>query len=113
MKKIGTVTLSMLLTIAAMNCRIASAASISETLQQGLYAEEVEGNINAAIQTYAQVIASRNAPPNLVAQALYRQGMCYLKIKDEPSARAALESSWLNFPSRPRSSTKPDPSWMI
>jgi hypothetical protein len=98
MKKIGTVTLSMLLTIAAMNCRIASAASISETLQQGLYAEEVEGNINAAIQTYAQVIASRNAPPNLVAQALYRQGMCYLKIKDEPSARAALEKLVAEFP---------------
>jgi hypothetical protein len=66
------------------------AASTGELLQQGLYAEEVEGNIDAAIKTYAQIIENRSAPAHHVAQALYRQGMCYLKLKNEPAARAAL-----------------------
>jgi len=67
------------------------AASTSELLQQGLYAEEVEGNLDAAIQNYGQVINNRAAQKNQIAQALYRQGMCYLKKKDEAAARADLE----------------------
>src|SRR5581483_4687007 len=60
----------------------AHGATPSQVLQQGLYAEEVEGNIDAAIKTYDQVIRNNSAPPAIVAQALYRQGMCYLKLKD-------------------------------
>ena len=98
MKNLRIAALAAILAMTANTSRIASAASISETLQQGLYAEDVEGNIQAAIQTYAQVINSRSAPPNLVAQALYRQGLCYLKIRDEASARAALERLVTEFP---------------
>ena len=92
MKKTGILTLGLLLTILAMSGYPAAAASTSELLQQGLYAEEVEGNMNAAIKTYDQVIKNSSAPGNQVAQALYRQGLCYLKIKDETSARTVLES---------------------
>jgi tetratricopeptide (TPR) repeat protein len=74
-----------------MACGAALAASTGELLQQGLYAEEVEGNIDSAIKSYQQVIDNKSAPRNHVAQALYRQGMCYLKTGDEQSARAALE----------------------
>jgi hypothetical protein len=98
MKTIGSLSLSLLLTAAAFTCSTAPAASTSELLQQGLYAEEVEGNINAAIKTYEQVIRTHSAPPNLVAQALYRQGMCYLKLKDEASARAVLERLVTAYP---------------
>ena len=66
------------------------AASTSELLQQGLYAEEVEGNIDSAIKTYQQIIENPSAPANHVAQALYRQGMCYLKLKNDAAARAVL-----------------------
>ena len=66
-------------------------AAPSQQLQQGLYAEEVEGNIASAIKIYGDIIKDNSAPANLVAQALYRQGMCYLKLKEEPSAKAALE----------------------
>jgi len=83
--------LALTLTAAALGCQLALAATPSESLQQGLYAEEVEGNLDAAIKTYTQVINNKSAPPALVAQALYRQGMCYLKIKDEGAARTTLE----------------------
>ena len=98
MKKIASITISLLLTAAAMTCNTALAASTGELLQQGLYAEEVEGNMNAAIKTYEQVIKNSSAPGSHVAQALYRQGMCYLKIKDEQSARAVLEKLVTEYP---------------
>src|SRR5688500_4534902 len=83
--------LAIAFTAMALTCHVVFAATTSELLQQGLYAEEVEGNIDSAIQTYGQVIKNKSASPAHVAQALYRQGMCYLKIKDEASARTALE----------------------
>ena len=73
-----------------LTCTPAFSATTSELLQQGLYAEEVEGNLDSAIKSYNQVIQTKSAPPNQVAQALYRQGMCYLKIKDEAAARTVL-----------------------
>ncbi|MGA2677845.1 MAG: sugar-binding protein [Sedimentisphaerales bacterium] len=70
---------------------IAAAAPTSELLQKGLYAEEVEGNIDSAIKTYGEVIKKTDAPRNQIAQALYRQGMCYLKIKNEQAAKTDFE----------------------
>jgi hypothetical protein len=83
--------LAIALTAVALTCTATLAATTSELLQQGLYAEEVEGNIDSAIKTYSEVIKSKSAAPAHVAQALYRQGMCYMKIKDEAAARAVLE----------------------
>jgi hypothetical protein len=84
------ITIVMLVAV-AIACGVVKAVSTSELLQQGLYAEEVEGNIESAIKTYGQVIQNKSAPRNHVAQALYRQGLCYLKISDEQSAKASLE----------------------
>jgi len=81
----------LLLVVVALTCSTAEAASTSELLQQGLYAEEVEGNIDAAIKSYGQVIRQVGAPRNHISQALYRQGMCYLKTSDEQAAKAVLE----------------------
>ncbi len=67
------------------------AKSAPELLREGLYAEEVEGNLDAAIGIYQQIILDSSAPRNLVAQALYRQGACQLKKKNEPEARAAFQ----------------------
>jgi hypothetical protein len=98
MKKLVSLTLSLLLAATALTSIPARAASTSELLQQGLYAEEVDGNINAAIKIYGQIIANSSASGGQVAQALYRQGMCYLKIKDEASARTALEKLVADYP---------------
>ena len=67
------------------------AKSAAELLREGLYAEEVEGNLDAAIGIYQQIIADSSAPRNLVAQALYHQGSCQLKKRNEPEARAAFQ----------------------
>jgi tetratricopeptide (TPR) repeat protein len=91
MRTFKTTTISFLLAVVLLVCGGAAATSTSELLQQGLYAEEVEGNIDSAIKIYGQVIQKADAPRNHVAQALYRQGMCYLKTKDEQAAKAVLE----------------------
>jgi len=73
---------------------IASAAlakSASELLQEGLYAEEVDGDLDAAINIYAQVIKDDSGQRSHIAQAMYRQGMCYLKKQQEQQAKLVFE----------------------
>ena len=73
---------------------IASAAlakSASVLLQEGLYAEEVDGDLDAAIGIYAQVIKDSSAQRSHVAQAMYRQGMCYLKKQQEQQAKMVFD----------------------
>jgi formylglycine-generating enzyme required for sulfatase activity/serine/threonine protein kinase len=64
----------------------------SVLLREGLYAEEVEANIDAAMKIYGQIVDDKSASRDIVAQALYRQGMCYLKKKDDSGARAVFET---------------------
>jgi tetratricopeptide (TPR) repeat protein len=67
------------------------AKSAAELLREGLYAEEVEGNLDSAIGIYQQILLDTTAPKNLIAQALYRQGMCFMKKKDEAKAREVFQ----------------------
>jgi len=69
----------------------ALAKSASELLQEGLYAEEIDGDLDAAIKIYAQIIKDDSAQRSHVAQALYRQGMCYMKKQQEQQAKLAFE----------------------
>ena len=69
----------------------AYAKTAAELMREALYAEEVEGNLDTAIGIYQQIISDTSAPKNLVAQALYREGMCYLKKKNEPDAKAVFQ----------------------
>ncbi len=90
MKELKTMTIMFLFAFGLFSA-VAMAKPASVMLREGLYAEEVEGDINAAIEIYEQIIQNGSAPRNHVAQALYRQGMCYMKIKNEQAAKAALE----------------------
>ncbi len=74
------------------------AKSAAELLREGLYAEEVEGNLDAAIGIYQQIVLDTTAPKNLVAQALYRQGMCFMKKKDEAKAREVFQRLVNDYP---------------
>ncbi len=69
---------------------VAAAKPASVMLREGLYAEEVEGNIDAAIKIYEEIIQHKSASRDNVAQALYRQGMCCLKKKDDAGAKTAF-----------------------
>ncbi len=90
MRTLSGITIVFAMALIAAFSGTTKAASTSELLQKGLYAEEVEGNMESAIKYYGEVIKKTDAPPNQIAQALYRQGMCYLKIKDEQAAKAPL-----------------------
>jgi len=90
MEKFKSVTIILFVAVVL----IASAAlakSASVLLQEGLYAEEVDGDLDAAIKIYAQIIKDGSAQRSHVAQALYHQGMCYMKKQQEPQARLAFE----------------------
>jgi hypothetical protein len=79
---------------------IASAAlakSASELLQEGLYAEEVDGDLDAAIRIYAQIIKDGSGQKSHIAQAMYRQGMCYMKKQQEQQAKLVFEELLANY----------------
>lgn len=86
MRKIVFVSIALLLSAAWVASAAAKSAAVQ--LREGLYAEEVEGNLDSAIKIYQQVIDDKTSPKDQVAQALYRQGMCYMKKKNETDAKA-------------------------
>jgi len=70
----------------------------SVLLQEGLYAEEVEGDLDAAIKIYQQVIAAAKETQRAAAQATYRIGMCYLKKGEKGKAAGQFRDLILKFP---------------
>jgi tetratricopeptide (TPR) repeat protein len=84
------VTIWVALLLLATWATTACAKSAAVQLQEGLYAEQVEGNLDAAIKIYQKVIDDKNAPAEQVAQALYHQGMCYMKKKSDQEAKAVF-----------------------
>lgn len=76
----------------------AEAKSPSVLLQEGLYAEEIEGNLDAAIKIYERVIAEAKAAEQTAAQATYRIGMCHLKKGQKAQAAEHFQSIVSKFP---------------
>jgi len=77
--------------------RSSGAKSSSVLLQEGLYAEQIDGDLDAAIRIYEQVIADTSAQRSHIAQAMYRQGMCYLKKQDEQQAKEVFRKLVANY----------------
>ena len=99
MKKLKIMIIMFLFALGLFNA-VAMAKPASVMLREGLYAEEVEGDVDAAIEIYEQIIQDSTASRNNIAQALYRQGMCYLKKKDEIGAKAAFGKLAADFSQR-------------
>jgi hypothetical protein len=70
----------------------------SVLLQEGLYAEQIEGDLDAAIKIYRQVIAESKEIQQTAAQAAYRIAMCYLKKGEKTEAARELRSLLSKFP---------------
>jgi len=66
--------------------------SASVLLQEGLYAEEIEGDLDGAIKIYEQVLAKAKDIEQAAAQATYRIGMCFLKKGDKAKAAEHFQS---------------------
>jgi tetratricopeptide (TPR) repeat protein len=75
-----------------------AAESPSVLLQKGIFAEETEGNLDAAIRIYQQIVAEGEANRSLAAQAQYRLGVCYQKKGHKDQAIAALRQLITAFP---------------
>jgi hypothetical protein len=67
-------------------------------LQEGRYAEDIDGNLDKAIGIYEQIITDVSADGAIKAQAMYLQGLCYLKKQDEARAQAVLSKLVEQFP---------------
>jgi len=78
-------------------------------LQEGLYAEEVDGNLEKAIEIYQQVSQDKSATDAQGAHALYRLGMCHLKKQDEGKAKAAFEKILAQYPNQTNTVEKVKP----
>ncbi|MBN2163813.1 MAG: CBM9 family sugar-binding protein [Pontiellaceae bacterium] len=66
------------------------AATSGELLQQALYAEEIEGDLPAAIAGYEKVISDASASEQQIAQSLYRKSMCHVRLKQDDQAVVLL-----------------------
>jgi tetratricopeptide (TPR) repeat protein len=80
---------------------IASALAAQDPLlllEKAIYAEETQGDLNAAIGLYQQIVADAEAPRPTSALALFRFGICYQKSGSIEQARAAFAKLLKQFP---------------
>jgi hypothetical protein len=77
---------------------VTQAASLSEVLESGVYAEETKGDLDAAMKAYQQVVADAKSGEALAAQAQYRLGVCLYKKKNYTDATAAFEKLVKDYP---------------
>ena len=75
----------------------AEAKPASVLLQEGLYAEQIEGDLEAAIKIYEQVVTEAKTAQQTAAQATYRIGMCYLKKGQEEKAAEYFQEVVSNY----------------
>src|SRR5690242_15122891 len=78
----------------------AQAASPTELLEKGIYAEETRGDLNSAVQLYQQIVDDPAAGRGVVAQAQLRLGLCELKLGHKPQAISALQHITQEFPDK-------------
>src|SRR2546421_6768191 len=83
--------------------RLASAATndLSSALQRGLFEEEANHNLDAAIQAYQSVINQYDKDRKLAATAIFRLGESYRKQGKTNEAVAQYERVLREFPDQP------------
>lgn len=79
---------------------VAGAATndLTATLQKGLFEEEANHNLGAAMQAYQEVIARFDKDRKLAATAIFRLGECYRKQGNTNEASAQYERILREFP---------------
>src|SRR6185295_11814109 len=75
-----------------------AAESPSESLQKGLFEEEANHNLEAAIKAYQAVINATDEQRKLSATAIFRLGECYRKLGRTNEAAAQYQRILREFP---------------
>jgi hypothetical protein len=78
----------------------AEAKSATMLLQEGIYAEETEGNLDKAIGIYQEAAKSAQATEKAAAEATYRTGLCYLKKGNKDAAVKQFEAVAAKYPAQ-------------
>jgi prepilin-type processing-associated H-X9-DG protein len=99
MKTLTATLISLLLVVIAVSTP-AQAELASVLLQEGLYAEEIEGDLDAAIKIYEKIIAQAEQTEQAAAMAMYRIGMCRLKKGDKAQAATQFQQLIEKFPAQ-------------
>ncbi len=97
MEKLKNITIIFVLAVGLLS-PVAPAKTTSVLLQEGLYAEEIEGDLDTAIKMYEQVISESKKVKRDAAQATYRIGMCYLKKGEKVKAANQFSNLVSRFP---------------
>ena len=67
-------------------------------LQEGLYAEETEGNLDRAMEIYSQIKEKYNDVERIAARAAYQLGLCNLKKGDNKKAAELFQEVVSYYP---------------
>jgi Tol biopolymer transport system component len=97
MKKLRQLMLAAVI-IGSVLTTAAAAESFSVLLQKGIFAEETERNLDAAIKIYQQITAEAATNRPVLAQAQYRLGACYQKKGSKEQAISVLNDLLRQFP---------------
>ena len=74
-----------------------AAQTAAELLQKAIFAQETEGNLDAAIQIYRQIVISAYPQREIAAQAQYRLGQALLRKGDLAGAAKEFEKLARDF----------------
>src|SRR5437879_1135741 len=81
--------------------RISAAEGVNDLLQKGLFEEEANHNLDAAIKAYQSVITQQDDQRKLAATAVFRLGECYRKLGRTNEATAQYERILRDFADQP------------
>jgi ankyrin repeat protein len=98
--KTGAVILTIGL-FAAATTALAATNDLTEMLQQGLFEEEANRNLDAAISNYQSLIGQFDRNRQLAATAVFRLGECYRKLGRTHEAIAEYQRIVSEFPDEP------------
>jgi len=97
MEKLNAITVIFLLAVSLL-APAGQAKSPSLLLQEGLYVEETEGDLDKAIEIYEQVLESASRIKRIASRATYQLGMCYLKKGQKDQAAQYFQQIIANYP---------------
>ena len=97
MKVLGHILLAALLGLGAL-AQAVPEKSPAVMLQEALYQEQTEGNLDKAIELYSQVIEQAADVERVAARATYQLGLCHLKKGDTEQAATYFRQVIQNYP---------------
>jgi tetratricopeptide (TPR) repeat protein len=80
--------------------KTATKESPSVLLEEGMYAEQTEGDLDKAMAIYNEIIEQHQDEQTVAARATYQLGMCYLKKGDKAKAAECFRKVVSNYPNQ-------------